>query len=271
MLESNLKAEFIRLFREFSGHNHPYQGWSDLVHMWSFAFQNAIPQRQETEERYLEIAGKYSKDKLKLAQRMLSLITDMLEPKPADVLGPLYLELEISNKDSGQFFTPPELSQLMANMMTGNPREQVEREEFITLYEPACGAGGMILAYVNCLISEGLNSAESIWVSAIDVDPVVARMCHLQLSLWNVPAEIVVGNTLTQEVKEYFHTPAHHLGLWEFKIRRKQNQEKHPAQSVSESQTVRAENPMNLYRAIKEGDIPYEKLDQYKEQLKLDF
>jgi hypothetical protein len=57
-------------------------------------------------------------------------------------------------------------------------------------------------------------------VQCIDVDRNAALMCYTQLSLWNVPAEIIVGNTLSWEIREVWYTPAHHLGLWKYRLRR---------------------------------------------------
>ena len=40
----------------------------------------------------------------------------------------------------------------------------------------------------------------------------------------DVPAEVIVGNTLTLETREVWHTPAHHLGFWSNKLRQKGDQ-----------------------------------------------
>jgi len=53
------------------------------------------------------------------------------------------------------------------------------------------------------------------WVQAWDIDRTAALMCYLQLSLWHIPAEIIVGNTLSLEVREVFYTPAHYMGNWD--------------------------------------------------------
>ncbi|WP_420011059.1 hypothetical protein [Tateyamaria sp.] len=39
-------------------------------------------------------------------------------------------------------------------------------------------------------------------------------------ALWNVPAEVIVGNTLSWDIREVWYTPAHHLGLWKHRLRR---------------------------------------------------
>jgi hypothetical protein len=43
------------------------------------------------------------------------------------------------------------------------------------------------------------------------VDRIAALMCYIQLPLWNIPAQVYVGNTLTLEFRERFFTPAHYL------------------------------------------------------------
>lgn len=50
-------------------------------------------------------------------------------------------------------------------------------------------------------------------------------MCYLQLSLLHIPAEIVHGNALSLEVFRVMRTPAHHLGLWSFKLDRAAGEE----------------------------------------------
>ena len=130
------------------------------------------------------------------------------------------MELEIANKDAGQFFTPPELSELMANLTFGDMLGKLETQPFITAGEPACGAGGMILALVKVMIAEGHNPADRLWVQCIDVDRMAALMCYTQLSLWNVPAEIIVGNTLSWDIREVWYTPAHHMGFWKYRLHR---------------------------------------------------
>ena len=101
--------------------------------------------------------------------------------------------------------------------------------EIVTLQEPACGAGGMVLAFVKVMLSHGHNPAERMWAHCQDVDRLAALMCYLQLALWNVPAVVVVGNTLALEVQEVFYTPAHYLGFWDSRLRRRHEEEEKDA------------------------------------------
>jgi len=74
------------------------------------------------------------------------------------------------------------------------------------------------LAFTKVMLSHNHNPAERLWVQCIDVDRIAALMCYIQLSLWNIPAQIYVGNTLSLEFRERFFTPAHYLNGWNEKL-----------------------------------------------------
>ena len=74
------------------------------------------------------------------------------------------------------------------------------------------------MAFVKVMLSHGHNPAQRLWVQAIDVDRTAALMCYLQMSLWHIPGVVVVGNSLSLEVRERFYTPAHYLGLWNHRL-----------------------------------------------------
>ena len=78
----------------------------------------------------------------------------------------------------------------------------------------------MILALVKVMTKAGYDPARRLWVQAIDVERMAALMYYIQLSLWNVPAEVIVGNTLSWEIREVWYTPAHHLHLWKYRLKR---------------------------------------------------
>lgn len=213
-------AAFKKTFRELAPYKHNYEVFRDFVTMAACSLHNAVHKDPVREEEYLRIIAGYKKPDQMAFPKLLGQLIEALDSEPRDILGPLYMELEIANKDAGQFFTPPELSELMANLTFGDMLGKLETQPFITAGEPACGAGGMILALVKVMIDKGYNPSEHLWVQCIDVDRNAALMCYTQLSLWNVPAEIIVGNTLSWDIREVWYTPAHHLGLWKYRLRR---------------------------------------------------
>lgn len=213
---------FKQTFRQLAPYRHRYEVFRDFVTMAACSLHNGLHKDEAREEEYLRIIGQYKPDDQQAFPKLMAQLVAALDEEPRDILGPLYMELEIANKDAGQFFTPPELSELMAQMTFAQELDKLDTQPFITAGEPAAGAGGMILALVKVMITAGHNPAEKLWVQAIDVDRMAALMCYIQLSLWNVPAEVIVGNTLSWDIREVWYTPAHHLGLWKYRLRRKE-------------------------------------------------
>lgn len=214
-------ADFKKTFRELAPYKHRYEVFKDFVTMAACSLHNSVWKEPTREEEYLRIIAGYKKPDQEAFPKLLAQLIAALDSEPRDVLGPLYMELEIANKDAGQFFTPPELSELMANLTFASELTKLEEQPFITVGEPACGAGGMVLSLLKVMIAQGYNPSQHLWTQCIDVDRMAALMCYIQLSLWNVPAEIIVGNTLSWDVREVWYTPAHHLGLWKYRLRRR--------------------------------------------------
>ena len=144
---------FKKTFRELAPYKHNYEVFRDFVTMAACSLHNSVHKDPAREEEYLRIIADYKKPDQMAFPKLLGQLIQALDSEPRDILGPLYMELEIANKDAGQFFTPPELSELMANLTFGDMLGRLETQPFITAGEPACGAGGMILALVKVMIA----------------------------------------------------------------------------------------------------------------------
>ena len=107
-------ADFKKTFRELAPYKHRYEVFKDFVTMAACSLHNSLWKEPTREEEYLAIIKGYKPDDQKAFPKLLSQLIAALDSEPRDVLGPLYMELEIANKDAGQFFTPPELSEMMA-------------------------------------------------------------------------------------------------------------------------------------------------------------
>jgi type I restriction-modification system DNA methylase subunit len=217
-------SDFVRSFNKIAAHRHRYEVFRDFVTMAAISMHNAIRKDPALEAEYMQIVKRYDASQLSEICGLFAKMVLLLDTEPQDVLGQLYMALELGNTQAGQFFTPHEISELMARLTYGDELQNLTKP-FITLSEPACGAGGMVLAFVKVMLSHGHDPSKRIWVQCQDVDRTAALMCYLQLSLWNVPAVVIVGNTLANEVREAFYTPAHYLGFWETRLRSHGRQE----------------------------------------------
>lgn len=217
-MSSSNRDAFIRLFNNTAKNRHRYEVFRDFVTMSAISIHNAINKSETLENEYLDIVKRYHEDDV---QRMCALLSEVVMglEVPNDFLGSVFMELELGNSRAGQFFTPYPISVMMAKMLHGDSIKATSGKPFTTLQEPACGSGGMIIAYVHAMLDEGINPQQALWVSAIDVDSVPAMMCYLQLSLLHIPAEIIVGNALSMEIYRVMRTPAHYLGYWDSKLK----------------------------------------------------
>lgn len=73
--------------------------------------------------------------------------------------------------------------------------------ERVTLNEPSCGSGGMVIATARAMLEKGIDYQKKLKVIAQDLDWKAVYMCYVQLSLYGIDAEVIQGNTLTDPYK----------------------------------------------------------------------
>lgn len=219
------RQTFIDLFNSIAHHKHRYEVFKDFIFLSMIELHNSIftaeNKDQALEQEYIAIVGKYSAEEFQKFVQLLDNLIDLLQVEPTDVIGGLYMELELTNLKNGQFFSPPEISKFMAKILAGDALKNMEdtHKPFIMLSEPACGAGGMVLAFASEMMRQGVNPAYKLFVQCIDIDRLAAFMCYLQLSLWGIPAQIIIGDTLTGEYRESYFTTMYYVQGWDMRLR----------------------------------------------------
>ena len=225
------QKELVKLFNSFYGRHSHWQVFSDFCEIGAITFSNAVDlaQRDRREERYLQIIKGYSREELDKFARGISLLVLEFEGGFSDVLGRTFHDLELHNKWAGQFFTPYDVSRMIAQMTIGDTedlKKRIASRGFVTAQEPAVGSGSMVIPVAEAMLEVGINYQEHLHVTAIDVDPKCVHMAYLQFALLHIPAIIVHGNTLSLEEYEHWYTPAHIMGGWTWKLRRREAIEK---------------------------------------------
>jgi len=76
------------------------------------------------------------------------------------------------------------------------PIELTGREGPITVCEPACGAGAMILSLAQACPPEVRHRLR---VTAIDISRTACDMTFVNTTLWGIPTRVIHGNSLSQE------------------------------------------------------------------------
>jgi hypothetical protein len=222
MHEPCLKA-MRALFTRCQPRHDLYTLFADGMEVMALAIANSVDlrQREAREERYLAIVGRYERDVVECFAQLLGQLTLALEAGFGDVLGALFGRLELHSKARGQFFTPYTVSRMMAEATLGDGesvRALIAERGFVTAMEPACGAGSMVIALADAMHAHGINYQRHLHVTGIDIDPRAIHMAYVQLSLLHVPAQLIVGNSLSGEHREHWYTPAHILGGWNARL-----------------------------------------------------
>lgn len=215
---ATIHKDFLDVFNGIAPSKHRYTVFTDFVTMMAISLHNAIVKDEKLEAEYMRCIQGYKREDQLQFPKLLAIFVDISEGEPYDHFGQLFMALGFSEDRKGQFFTPPEIAEMMVRMTFIDIQEKLTQKAFVTLSEPACGAGSMLLASVKVLIQAGYNPANVLWIQAIDIDRVSALMCYIQLTLWHVPAEVIVGDALTLEYREHWFTASHYLGGWKQKL-----------------------------------------------------
>jgi hypothetical protein len=203
------EQEFQKLFRSLCHRHDRWRVFADFCEMSAMALANQVCKDAEREERYLGVVRRYSKEEAISLSHMLACVMAGLNWS-TDFLGRQFMHMGLANRDRGQVFTALEVARFMAAMIT-DPKElarKVQDQGYVTLYEPAAGAGANVIAFAGVMRQAGFDPSRYLHVTAIDNDPTVAFMCFIQLAILGIPAVVYVGDTLSMEMREALHTPA---------------------------------------------------------------
>ncbi|WP_375191845.1 N-6 DNA methylase [Marinobacter sp.] len=249
----NYHREFEKTIRAASRRHHTWQVFSDFCEMAAISLANAVtfgPARDKREARYLELAKRYDRDELNSITQLLGITTMALEGYDTDFLGEMFMSLELSSHWHGQFFTPIALTKAMGEITIGETAEAViEERGFVTVSDPACGAAGMVLGLAYAMQARKINYQQHLHATCVDIDSTAAHMAFIQLSLLHVPAVVIIGNTLSMEMREAWYTPAHIMGLWDSKLARG-----YAMGSRADEAALPAPEPLNL-QDLKQADM----------------
>lgn len=203
----NNHQELVKHFREFSSVYRINDIFRDFIELSAIALinQHVFDERwNERENRYHEIRQKYTEDDFRRFPKILAaLITAVSESKRQgtfdDVLGRLYMDLNLGNPNSGQYFTPYSISKLMSGLIAQDLPEKLDTQTFVSVFEPACGSGANLIAFAEQVRQLGYIPAQRMAAIGIDIDILCVWMCFIQCQLYRIPAKIVHGDSLTRE------------------------------------------------------------------------
>lgn len=200
------QMEFQKVFSKLCNVKSAWQAWSDFVEVTAIAISNRFEIRDDVkrdrEQRYMAIFGQYSKREQAVFPELLSILVETLEREPEqDFLGEMFMALELGSHWKGQFFTPYSLCTAMAqnNLPIEDVKSTIEKKGWVSINDPACGAGATLIAARNTLAQSGIGSNQAFFVGQ-DIDRTAAMMCYVQLSLLGCAGYVVIADTLVHPV-----------------------------------------------------------------------
>lgn len=194
------EKEFLDVFRTLCRSRSSWQVWADLMSVFACILSNAVdrsgkhygPREREYGECIRRLGG------VEVPAKLFAVIVEALERNPEqDFLGKMYMNLELGNHWKGQFFTPYNICKMMSEMIIGNAAAEIGRRGYVSICDPACGAGATLIAAANTLHRQREDFQHHVLFVGQDIDRVAAQMCYIQLSLLGCAGYICVGNTLT--------------------------------------------------------------------------
>lgn len=145
------QKNFLKIFNGLTGKHSRWEIWEDFVTLTAIEISNSTDKVNATErtKMYQTIISKYSaKERDGMAEMLAEVVMGMEQNPDQDFLGSLYMMCELGNDHAGQFFTPYDVCRCMAEI-TFNPKLHPDMEGFISVSDPACGAGATLLAFLN--------------------------------------------------------------------------------------------------------------------------
>jgi hypothetical protein len=189
-----MHEQMARAFRDqmhtLALHRHPYEVFRAFIEIAALTIHQSpyhagMRARDDAFDRieraYLSAVKPDSPDELEGLVKLYSLATLAFSTYPApDLLGRVDMELDLGHKRSGPYFTPPPVARAMAKMMVHDVYPLIDQKGFVTLSEPTCGSGCLLIEAANRLHELGYDPQQVMRVHATDLgyDPQQVMRVH---------------------------------------------------------------------------------------------
>jgi len=185
--------------------------FKDFLTLSAYALAQPFYRSPEIEKKYEYAISEYTKEQAEEFSQLLALLVSALEEEHQDFLGEVFMQLNLPSPGKSQFFTPYRVSKMMSRL-TGYNVKKYNGSDIMTLSEPCCGSGGMIIAFAEAMLESGMNYQHTLYVEATDIDEMCFKMTYIQLSILGIPARVILGDSLSMRYNEVLYTPFYFLG-----------------------------------------------------------
>ncbi|MBR3490978.1 MAG: SAM-dependent DNA methyltransferase [Bacteroidales bacterium] len=152
-------------------------------------------------DRLLAIIEKITDPRINLTDKEAKDPDGIILPAMTNIgMGTVFEELlrrfnEENNEEAGEHFTPRDAISLLAHLVFEPVKDNLPK--IISLYDPACGSGGMLTEGRKYLLDIGVKSS-AIQLSGTEINPETYAICKSDLIIKGVdPGGMHLGNTIT--------------------------------------------------------------------------
>jgi type I restriction-modification system DNA methylase subunit len=195
------QKQFHQIFSSISQKYDTWELWTDFILLSSIAVSNRVDRYnyQDRENYYMKAINKYDKSTQEKFSELFSLFISGITKNPwQDWLGYVATMLNLTNRQNEQIFTPYCLAKLSADITMNNLSKSLKKKPFISVYDPCCGSGSLLIAAAETANAQKINFQEKILMIGQDISLTAGLMCYLQLSFLNCAGYIVIGDTLSK-------------------------------------------------------------------------
>lgn len=257
--------DFVKFTQDMGQRHSTWQVFEDFLSIAAISISNSVAPDKAREDQYLAIVKNYSAEELDMFAQMFADLVNTMEKQaedaPADILGPIFHELELHNKYKGQFFTPQHICDFMGAVSAPADKElakaEIEKLGHFEVSEPCVGSGALIFGFARAMKNVGLNYCSDMCVTAVDIDIKCVYMAYIQLSLYGIPAVVVHGDSLFLKEWSHWYTPIYVLNMWDYRRKRSRGQPALTTHSEPEKPPVAAavEDAAQQFVIKKNGQI----------------
>lgn len=198
-------VEFTELIQSMTGKHQLWELWADFIVLTAISCSQQLDFRKEREERYLATAGKYGSEEMENFSRLFALVMDGYEQnREQDMLGSIYMKLNLGSHWTGQFFTPYRVCQAVSGISSDDAVRLIQKKGYVTMLDSASGAGAILISMANSIqrsLAAGgsrLKLQDHVLAVAQDLSENTALMCYIQLSLLGIAAIVYIGDSLEE-------------------------------------------------------------------------
>lgn len=152
-------------------------------------------------DRLLSIIEKITDPRINLTDKEVKGPDGIMLPAMTNIgMGTVFEELlrrfnEENNEEAGEHFTPRDAISLLAHLVFEPVKENLPK--IVSLYDPACGSGGMLTESREYLLDIGVRNA-AIQLYGTEINPETYAICKSDLIIKGVdPSGMHLGNTIT--------------------------------------------------------------------------